>query len=113
MRVMVRSARPPLPGSARSLLAVGVRFLNPEDRVAEAMLEGWGRQMLARNLARSTVTERHRQVRAFATHANEYPWAWTMAHADEWFADLRSVKHARLSTIRTFQATLRVLRLSD
>lgn len=40
-------------------------------------------------------------------HANEYPWSWTMTHADEWFADLRSVRHCSLSTVRGLQVSIR------
>lgn len=93
---------------ASSFIGPGVRLLHPEEDVLNAMLEGWGRQMAARNLATATVVLRQRQVRAFVTHASEYPWAWTLAHPDEWFADLRSVRKCSLSTIRGYQVSLRV-----
>lgn len=94
-------------GSALTLLSQGVGLLDPEAQVLEAMLTGWEQQMLARNLAASTIRARARAVRALVVHANEYPWSWTMATADEWFADLRSVKHCALSTIRGLQVTIR------
>jgi site-specific recombinase XerD len=53
-----------LAGSARLVLLDGVALLRPDEQVFEAMLEGWRNQGLARNLARSTVQARERQVRA-------------------------------------------------
>lgn len=105
MSVDRRGSRPA--GSALTLLADGVGLLNPEARVLEAMLTGWGQQLLARNLAQATVDGRLRQVRALVEHANEYPWQWSMATADDWFSDHRSVKQSALSTIRGMQVTIR------
>ena len=96
-----------LPGSSLTLLPPGVSLLHPETRVFEAMLEGWRNQMLARNLAVGTVEARLSQVRAFLAHTGEFPWAWTPALADEWFADLRSVRHVAISTVRNYQGGLR------
>ena len=47
-------------------------------------------------------------VRRFQSHAGVFPWAWTPAHLDEWIADLRSVRRVALSTVRTYQATVRL-----
>lgn len=94
-------------GSALTLLTDEVSLLHPEERVMEAMLTGWGQQMRARNLAASTIDARLRQVRALVEHSNEYPWQWSMATADGWFSDHRSVKHSALSTVRGMQVTLR------
>lgn len=88
-------------------LADGVRLLHPEPQLFEAMLSGWRNQMLARNLAESTITARIREVRAFHVHNNSYPWQWSPAMADEWFADLRSVRHCSRSTVRGYQVGLR------
>ena len=59
-----------VPGSASLVLADGVRLLHPQPQLFEAMLEGWRNQMLARNLAVTTIEARRRQVRAFAEHTN-------------------------------------------
>ncbi|MCC6496887.1 MAG: tyrosine-type recombinase/integrase [Propionibacteriaceae bacterium] len=96
-----------LPGSSLSLLPSGVPLLHPETQVFEAMLEGWRNQMMARNLGAGTVEGRLNQVRAFWAHTGEFPWAWTPALADEWFADLRSVRHVAISTVRNYQGGLR------
>lgn len=95
------------PGAVSLVLADGVRLLHPEPQLFEAMLTGWRNQMLARNLAESTVTARIREVRAFQAHNNTYPWEWSPAMADEWFADLRSVRHCSRSTVRGYQVGLR------
>jgi site-specific recombinase XerD len=89
------------------LLVDGVALLHPEAQVFEAMLLGWRNQMLARNLATGTVVNRLNQVRAFAEHNGSFPWQWSAAMADEWFADLRAVRHRARSTIRGYQVSLR------
>lgn len=94
-------------GSADLVLVGGVPLLYPEEQIFEAMLEGWANQQVARNLAASTVSARLRQVRAFATHAQCYPWQWSSMLADEWFADLRSVHRVGRSTVRSGQGALR------
>ena len=96
-----------LAGSARLVLSDGVALLRPDEQVFEAMLEGWRNQGLARNLARSTVQARERQVRAFQAHAGVFPWEWAAVHADEWFADLRAVHHCTRSTVRGYQVAVR------
>lgn len=70
-------------------------------------MEGWRNQMLARNLAVSTITSSIRHVRAFRDHGDVWPWLWSAAMADEWFADLRSVHHVANSTVRSYQVAVR------
>jgi len=94
-------------GSARLVLAEGVPLLHPETQLFEAMLQGWRNQMLARNLSAATIRTGVRQVRAFAAHANAYPWQWSWSMADEWFADLRSVRHVSVATVRGYQVAIR------
>jgi integrase/recombinase XerC len=97
------------PGVAGLVLVEGVPLLHPEPQMFEAMLEGWRNQMLARNLAVSTITSRTLQVRAFQEYANVYPWEWSASLADEWFADLRSIRHCVRSTVRGYQVAIRGL----
>ena len=94
-------------GSASLVLADGVPLLHPDTQLFEAMLEGWRNQMLARNLAPATIRNQIGQVHAFAAHANDYPWQWSFSMADEWFADLRSVRHVSVSTVRGYQVAIR------
>jgi integrase/recombinase XerC len=94
--------------SAASLVLVaGVPLLHPEPQVFEAMLEGWGNQMLARNLAAATIRNRLHHVRGFADHSGAFPWEWSPPMADEWFADMRAVRHCSRSTVRGYQVSLR------
>ncbi|WP_286132741.1 hypothetical protein [Arthrobacter sp. OY3WO11] len=82
--------------SAGRVLDFGaVRFLHPEDHVFTQMLTGWRNQQLSRNLAFGTIEGRERLVTRFQESTNEYPWQWTPAHVDEFFGDLRSIKHGR------------------
>jgi integrase len=96
-----------VPGAARLYLADGVALFRPEERVFEAMLDGWRNQQLARNLAFSTIDKRQRRLRAFAVHAEAWPWHWTPQLADEWFGDLRAVRGCARSTLRSYQDALR------
>ncbi len=65
----------PVPGAAGLQLAGGARLLRPDEQVFSAMLDGWRAQQLARNLAFSTIGKREAAVRAFARHADAFPWA--------------------------------------
>lgn len=95
-------------GSAGLLLVDGVTLLHPAEQVFEAILAGWRDQQLARNLALSTIEGRAGHVRAFAAHANAFPWQWSAQMADEWFGDLRSVRHCARSTVRGYQNAVRL-----
>lgn len=96
-----------VPGAAGLVLADGVSLLRPEEQMFEAMLEGFANQQLARNLAFPTVQNRTHQLRAFARHAEAFPWAWSSHLADDWFSDLRAVRHVARSTVRSYQVTIR------
>jgi integrase/recombinase XerC len=54
------------PGMAGLHVVAGLALLWPEEQVFAAMLDGWGSQQAARNLAPGTVAGRQRAVRAFA-----------------------------------------------
>src|SRR5215218_5329833 len=95
------------PGAAGLHVVAGLVLLRPEEQVFAAMLDGWGSQQLARNLAPATVAGRQRVVRAFAAHAGAYPWAWTPQMVDEWCTDLRTVRRLRRSTLRSYQEAVR------
>ena len=95
------------PSVASLVLLDGVPLLHPEPQVFEAMLDGWRNQMLARNLAAVTIRNRLNQVRAFADHCGTFPWEWSPQLADEWFADLRAIRHCSRSTVRGYQVSLR------
>jgi site-specific recombinase XerD len=98
----------PAAGSVASLAAGGVALLHPQEQVFAAMLTGWRNQQLARRLAFATVEQRERMVRAFAAHAQSYPWLWTAQLVDEWMTDLRAVRGVRASTLRGYQIALRL-----
>ncbi|MGI9118774.1 MAG: tyrosine-type recombinase/integrase, partial [Acidimicrobiales bacterium] len=71
-----------------TVLASGVAFLQPEDTVLDAMLDGWVAQQRSRVLAASTVENRGHTVRRFVRFTNEYPWSWTAADAEAWTSSL-------------------------
>ena len=47
-------------------------------------------------------------VRRFLEFTNEYPWAWTAAHLDEWPVRLTAERHLAVSTVRGYQGALRL-----
>lgn len=78
-----------------------VPLLRPDRQVFEAMLSGWRNQMLARGLATPTIRARCRQIERFQEYTNEYPWTWSAADVDDYFADRRSGTRAlALTTLR-------------
>jgi integrase/recombinase XerC len=96
-----------LVGSAGLHLVGGARLLHPREQVFEAMLKGWRNQRLARNLAGTSVDGAEQKVRALVRHLEVYPWDWTSAMVDEWFAELRGVRHLARSTLRGYQVAIR------
>lgn len=80
-----------------------LRMLHPEEQTVRDMLSGWRNQQLSRNLSFQTIEQRERLIERFLVATNEYPWNWTPAHADEFFADRRVLYQNRRSTIRSYQ----------
>jgi site-specific recombinase XerD len=97
-----------VPGAASLTLVAGAALLRPDAQVFEAMLEGWRRQQLSRNLASTTIESSLQLVRRFQAHSGDHPWQWTPAHLEEWTADLRAVHGLALSTVRSYQRTVRL-----
>ncbi len=83
-------------------LVGSVPLLHPEVQTVEEMLEGWRNQQLCRNLAPNTIDARIATVRRFVEYTNEFPWSWTPAIVEEFFADLRGIKGRRQSTVRGY-----------
>lgn len=83
-------------------------LLRPEEQVFQEMLVGWRNQQLSRNLALQTIHQREYVVRRFFTATNEYPWRWTPGDVDDFFADQRSLRGSTHSTLRSYQAALRL-----
>jgi integrase/recombinase XerC len=100
--------RADLAGAAHLELASGVAQLRPEDAMVEAMLRGWRAQQTARGLKDDTIVPRERLMRRFLEFTGEYPWAWSAGHLDEWSLQLTAERHLALSTIRSYQCSLRL-----
>ncbi len=47
-------------------------------------------------------------MRAFAAHAEAFPWRWTAQQVDDWCTDLRAVRGLRRLTLRRYQEALRL-----
>lgn len=96
-------------GAAHLVLHPSVTPLHPEEATFEGMLAGWRTQQLSRHLAASTIADRMRLVRRFATFTNEYPWQWQPSDLEDWSASLvsRSTPVAA-STLRSYQLAVGV-----
>lgn len=97
-----------VPGSARLVLAPGVRFLDEHEAVFTAMISGWQRQQLSRSLGSSTIKDRLALVRRLAQFAESYPWSWTASDLEDFTASLMSgPKRLAPSTIRGYHLAIR------
>ena len=105
---MVTTRGADLAGAAHLHVVQGAALLHPEDRVFEAMLEGWRTQQTSRYLNAMTVRQRDAQVRRFQRWANEYPWAWKAADVEEWTTAAISERHLAHSTVAGYHTTLRL-----
>src|SRR6202165_406109 len=98
-----------LAGAAHLVLVPGVRHLDQESAVFEAMLEGWALQQRTRFLKAETISSRLRLARRGTDFVNEYPWQGQPA-ALEAFID--SCRNRALpivaSTARLYETTLRM-----
>ena len=98
-----------VPGRAPEFLtADGVGLFRAEDRVFDAMLDGWRAQLLARGLTVGTIKGMSRNVAAFQAYTNDYPWSWAAHDLDEYFAHRRSQEHPlEVRTLRTYGSSIR------
>ena len=91
-------------GSASLFLVPGLAYLDAEETVFKAMLEGWRAQRVGgRNLRRHTVVAGLGVVRRFREATGLFPWHWTPAVFDEWMEDLVAVHRRAHSTVRNYQ----------
>jgi integrase/recombinase XerD len=63
-----------VPGFVPRLNDPIVGLFRAEERVFDAMLDGWRAQMLARGLTTATIENRCRLVRRFQEFTGEFPW---------------------------------------
>ena len=95
-------------GAAHLVLVTGAALLRPDVQTFEAMLEGWRRQRVSRQLSSATIETSTALIRRFQAHAGEFPWRWTPAHLEDWTTDLRAERHLVHSTVRMYQQTVRM-----
>jgi Phage integrase family len=91
------------------VLAQGVRHLDEQPAVFEAMLAGWERQQRSRYLQAATIGPRLRMVWRLAEFTGQYPWQWGPAEVEEFTSSLvsgpRPLAH---STVRGYQMALQL-----
>lgn len=85
----------------RVLRDQGVGLFRAEERVFEAMVDGWRTQMLARGLVRATIETRCRVVTRFQRFTGEYPWKWRPVDVEDFLAERRcGPRPITLTTLR-------------
>lgn len=99
---------PEVPGFVpRLLVDPGVSLFRADERVFEAMLDGWRAQMLARGLTTETITNRCRVVARFQQFSGEFPWQWRPVDVEDFMAERRSGERPiALTTLRTDSASI-------
>jgi hypothetical protein len=98
-----------LAGSARLVLAAGVRHLDPASAVFEGMLGGWALQQQTRFLKPGTITSRLRLVRRVVEFCNEYPWRWEADDIEAFIVGCREpTSPIVVTTARLYETTLRM-----
>ena len=86
----------------RVLRDAEVGLFRAEDRVFDAMIDGWKAQMMARGLATQTIEGRCRVLRRFQEYAGTFPWTWRPVDLDDYVAGRRSgEKPISLTTLRS------------
>jgi len=79
-----------------------VGLFRADERVFDAMLDGWRAQMLARGLTVATIDGRGRLIRRFQNFTGEFPWQWRPLDIEEFLAERRSgEKPISLTTLRS------------
>ncbi|MER7244651.1 tyrosine-type recombinase/integrase [Kribbella sp. NPDC000426] len=80
-----------------------VSLFRADDRVFEAILDGWRSQMLARGLAVDTIKARAGVVGRFQAFTGDYPWTWRPVDIEDFLAELRSrSRPIGLTTLRSY-----------
>jgi hypothetical protein len=74
-----------IPGFVPKLLSdPTVGLFRADERIFDAMVDGWRAQMLARGLTTATIENRSRLVRRFQEFTGEFPWQWRPADSRSW-----------------------------
>jgi site-specific recombinase XerD len=95
-------------GDAALYLTPGVVFLNEEESVYRAMLQGWRDAQIGGRLNKeASVKSGVSRVEAFQTFSNEWPWHWSAGDFDEWMVHLVSIRQLMPSTVRAYQGAIR------
>jgi integrase/recombinase XerD len=93
-----------VPGYIPKLLTdPSVGLFRADERVFEAMVEGWRSQMMARGLTTAYITNRLSVIRRFQAFTGTFPWQWNPADIEDYLSDRRSgAAPITLSTLRGF-----------
>lgn len=98
-----------VPGAAHLVLDPTVSLLHPAEQIFDAMLIGWERNQISRNVSERSIIGNRRLLIRLAQFTNEYPWKWVPADADEFISVVKGRRLGRGagSTIRSYQGEIR------
>ena len=91
----------------RSLRDPSIQLFRAEERVFEAMVEGWRTQMLAKGSEVSTIKPKLALVKRFQEYTGTYPWEWSPVDYEEFVAEPKSNGEPRAkATMRAYSGTI-------
>lgn len=80
-----------VPGKVSMVLTdASVGLFRADERVFEAMVDGWRTQMLARGLTTQTIKGRCGVLQRFQRFAGTFPWQWRPVDLEDFLAERRS-----------------------
>jgi hypothetical protein len=88
-------------------LPTGVAGPDPDAFLGD-VLTGWRRAQLAQNYSPDTARRRVASVLRMGDFVGSYPWQWTVADADDFFARLRGVRNLAHTTVRAYQTDVKL-----
>ena len=74
----------------RALRDPSIQLFRADERVFEAMIEGWRTQMLARGLETETIRRKIVLVQRFQVYTQTFPWQWSPVDFEEFAAQPKS-----------------------
>ncbi|HOY81021.1 site-specific integrase [Leifsonia sp. H3M29-4] len=72
------------------------------------VLDGWERQQRSKDFSAGTIRTRRALVLNLVDFSGRYPWEWTFADVDDFFAHARGVRNLSHSTVRSYQTSIKL-----
>lgn len=72
------------------------------------VLDGWERQQRSKDFSPGTIRTRRALVLKLVDFSGHYPWEWTFADVDDFFAHARGVRNLSHATVRSYQTSIKL-----